>query len=75
MGNKNSVIIPVQPKYRKDGQNIYWNDKIIEEAQVDSFVNLGFGYAKDNLNTFYKGKIIKDSPSSLVVSKSFGVGI
>ena len=30
MGNKNSVIIPVQPKYRKDGQNIYWNYKIIE---------------------------------------------
>jgi hypothetical protein len=75
MGNKNSVVIPIRPKYRKEGRCIYWNDKIIEEAQVDSFVVLGFGYAKDNSNTFYKGKIIKYEPPSFTNNKSFEVDI
>ena len=72
MGNKNSVIVPIKPVYRKDNFHVYWNDLIIEEALVDSFIDLGFGYAKDQFDFFYNGNIITDIDiSTFVVEKIY----
>ena len=71
MGNKNSVIVPIKPAYRKDKFYIYWNDLIIEEALVDSFTDLGFGYAKDQFDIFYNGNIIANVDiSTFIVEKN-----
>ena len=44
---------------------------IIEEALVDSFIVLGFGYAKDQFDIFYNGNIIKVVDiSTFVVEKN-----
>jgi hypothetical protein len=56
--------------YTKDKNHIYFNDKIFEEADVETFMVLGDtdgSYAKDKQRAYYYGKIIDGAdPQSFV---------
>lgn len=43
--------------YKKHSNYVTWNGTELQ-VDIDSFEDLGFGYAKDKHNTFYNGNII-----------------
>jgi hypothetical protein len=54
--------------YAKDQTSVFWQDKKVKEADVDSFTPLGQGYGSDRVHVFYKAGIIKDAdPTSFKV--------
>lgn len=48
-------------RYERDANNLYYMDKILENADPDSFVFLNYLYFKDKDHAFYEKQLINDS--------------
>ena len=53
------VTTCTQSAYAKDKKNVYYRNKMILEADPDSFEIIGSNYSKDKDNIYYKGEKIK----------------
>ncbi|HFK5586762.1 DKNYY domain-containing protein [Elizabethkingia anophelis] len=60
---KNSAY--AYPPYSKDKNNVYYDEEIIPEADVKSFILMDNNFGKDAKNVFYKKQLLKgvDAPS------------
>jgi len=68
MGNlysKSKATVVQSTGYAKHSTYISWNCKYIK-ADINTFEDLGFGYAKDKNNTFYNGDIITNTVENIV---------
>lgn len=47
-------------RYEIDNGRVYFANELIEHIDVQSFVDLGLGYAKDRFNVYVKGKVLEN---------------
>ena len=65
---KSFMLLNINTSYYKDKNNIYYRDKVLEGADVNSFQLIGENsndkhpsYAKDKNHVYWMGKIVKDA--------------
>ena len=57
-------------KYEVDNGRVYFGNELLEHVDVQSFVDLGLGYAKDRFSVFMKGKVLENvDPSTFRLKK------
>lgn len=55
--------------YTKDYAHVYLNEQVVAGADVNTFINIGYGNGKDNKNVYYRDEVIEIDQTNYKIDK------